>query len=339
MNTEKDKTPDELLSLAADTQGGFDDIGKLPNRLERYGFARKRALSNLSQVELAIKSPNTEPLFKRHLTKLQLSLAACGNWLLFKHYYTIGTISLAGASFCKAHLLCPLCAIRRASKALEAYLQRYEIIRNENPRLKLSMLTLTVKNGSDLAERFQHLQKSVSLVLARRSKARANQRGHKSEFAKILGLVGSYEVTKDGGKGAVKKTGWHPHAHIMVLHTERFDYRKLQAEWLKITGDSHVLNVTPAKRPKEPAQDFLEVFKYAVKYSSLTPQDNLEVYQVLRGKRLIFSAGLFRGVKEPESLLDDTTNLEDLPYFEMFYRYIVGSGYNIVLDRYEKDTQ
>jgi hypothetical protein len=90
----------------------------------------------------------------------------------------------------------------------------------------------------------------------------------------------------------------------MVLHDERFDYAALQAEWLKITGDSHVLNVAPAQHPSDPAQDFLEVFKYALKFSDLTPEQNLEAYQVMRRKRLLFSAGLFRGVDVPEDLTD-----------------------------------
>jgi len=231
------------------------------------------------------------------------------------------------ANFCKAHLLCPLCAIRRGSKLLEAYTERHSIILADNQGLKMSMLTLTVKNGEDLTERFTHLKKSVAKVLEHRRKSIAGARGWHSEFAKIAGLVGTYEITKDNGYGAIKETGWHPHAHLMILHTERFDYVQLQAEWLKITGDSHVLNVTPAQHPKDPAKDFLEVFKYAVKFSSLTPEQNIEAYQVLRRRRLVFSAGLFWGVEVPETLLDE--ELAELPYFELLYKYILGSGYNL----------
>ena len=38
-------------------------------------------------------------------------------------------VKLHAAQFCKAHLLCPLCAIRRGAKALAAYLERWEAIR------------------------------------------------------------------------------------------------------------------------------------------------------------------------------------------------------------------
>lgn len=319
--------PNELFNLAEEVQEGFDESGMLPDRLKRYALAHERTLVNLSHVNLKLKLLNDSDSFKHHLEKLRPRLVQCGHYLGFKHYYTIGKVRLTAADFCKTHLLCPLCAIRRGSKLLEAYIQRYEIIMQENKGLKMSMLTLTVKNGEDLAERFNHLKKAVETVLERRRKTLAGARGYDSEFAKIAGLVGSYEVTKDGGKGEIKETGWHPHAHIMVLHSERFDYKALQAEWLKITGDSHVLNVTPAKNPKDPAKDFLEVFKYAVKFTSLTPEQNLDAYEVLRGRRLVFSAGLFWGVDVPESQYDE--ELAELPYFELLYKYIVGSGYNL----------
>jgi hypothetical protein len=335
--------PSEHDSLAAEVQRGFDESGKLPERLKRYAFARERALLNLSQIvkyvtdqvivthQVTISPLTGEPVeqyrpFIRNLEKIRPRLAECGDYLAFKHYYTSGKVRLTAANFCMVHLLCPLCAIRRGSKSLEAYIKRFEIIKAENPTLKLSMLTLTVKNGDDLGERFNHLKKSVSTVLEHRRKALKGQRGYHTEFAKIAGLVGSIEITKDGALDG-SASGWHPHAHIMVLHHERFDYKELQAEWLKITGDSHVLNVTASKHPNDPAQDFLEVFKYALKFSDLTPAQNLEAYQVMNGKNLLFSAGLFRGVEIPESQLDE--ELDDLPYIELLYRYLPGSGYNL----------
>lgn len=321
--------PSELLDLAAEVQRGFDETGKLPVRLIRYAFARERALINLSHVHMFTSSHvnKSQMIFIRKLESISPRLAQCGDYLSFKQYYTAGKVRLTAANFCMVHLLCPLCAIRRGSKSLEAYIKRFEIIKTENPRLKLSMLTLTIKNGDDLGERFKHLKKSISTVLEHRRKALKGQRGYHTEFAKIAGLVGSIETTKDGGQGEIKETGWHPHAHIMVLHDERFDYVALQAEWLKITGDSHVLNVTPAKHPEDPARDFLEVFKYALKFADLTPAQNLEAYQVMNGKNLLFSAGLFRGVEIPESMVDE--DLDDLPYIELLYRYLPGSGYNL----------
>lgn len=329
MKPQKRGNPSEPDILADEVQRGFDDLGKFPSRLDRYAFARSRALVNLAHID--------EVLHLQHslhdngpLAAIRPKIAACGEYLAFRQYYTVGKIRLSAANFCKCHLLCPLCAIRRGATTLKAYLDRYAVIQQENPGLRLSMLTLTVKNGDDLGERFDHLKKSLKTLLERRRKVLAGARGWHSEFAKIAGLVGSYETTKDGSLDG-SKSGWHPHVHMLVLHDDAFDYAVLQEEWLKITGDSHVLNVSPAKHPDDPAQDFLEVFKYAVKFSQLTPADNIEAFNVLRSRRLLFSAGLFWGVKVPEDLTDEP--LDGLPYVELFYRYLPGRGYTLTETR------
>ena len=75
-------------------------------------------------------------------------------YLLFRHYYTADLLRLHAASFCMKHLLCPLCAIRRGAKALKAYLDRWEVIQQDRPALRPFLVTLTVKDGDNLAERF-----------------------------------------------------------------------------------------------------------------------------------------------------------------------------------------
>jgi hypothetical protein len=163
-------------------------------------------------------------------------------------------------------------------------------------------------------------------MLEWRRKTLAGKAGYHSEFAKIAGLVGSIETTKDGALDG-SASGWHPHAHILVLHDERFEYSELQKEWNKITGDSHVVNVQACRNPEDPALDFLEIFKYQLKFGDLTPEENLDAYESLRSKRLLFSAGLFWGVDVPENLLD--TPFDELPYVELLYRYLPGAGYSL----------
>jgi hypothetical protein len=320
-NPEKGK-PQSTEALAGEVERGFDESGKLPDRLIRYASAKQRALINLTEIDKKINETSDisiESPFYLHLQSLRPKLAACGHYLGFRHYYTVGKVRLTAATFCKAHLLCPLCAIRRGSKTLEAYTTRYNVIMAENQGLKLAMLTLTVKNGDDLAERFEHLRSSFQRLLKHRRDYLDKGRGF-TEFSKVLGLVGAYEVTNKGN-------GWHPHAHMMILYRTRLNASKLRQEWQKITGDSKVLRIDPARHPQDPAQDFLEVFKYALKFSDLTPEQNMEAYEIMRGKRLLFSAGLFWGVEVPESMLDE--KLDDLPYFDILYKYIAGSGYNI----------
>jgi hypothetical protein len=332
MRVPKKGNPESIVNLAEEIETGFDELGKLPDRLQRYGIAHERAVINLSQVNKRIKEFEDHPdnqfegdgwgrsfnPFIRHLQNLRPRLDACGNYLGFRHYYTVGQVRLTVARFCKCPLLCPLCAIRRGSKMVSAYVEKHALILAENPGLKMSMITFTVKNGDDLQERQKHLSSSIQRLQKHRRQAKVGK--SKTEFAKVLGLVGTYEVTNKGN-------GWHPHVHMIVLHRERINAAALKREWQVITGDSHVLRIDPCRHPNDPGQDFLEVCKYALKFSDLTPAQNLQAYEVLRGQRLLFSAGLFWGVVIPEELTDSP--LEELPYFEMLYKFILGSGYNL----------
>ena len=318
MREPQSKKPLDTINLAEEVSKGFDENDKLSARLDRYSTAKKRALENHEHLIDTHRQLLLEKDVCRLTEVIRLTanrLDRCGNYLKFNHYYTVGKVRLASARFCKQHLICPLCAIRRGAKTLKAYTDRHRVITAENPSWRLSMITLTVKNGVNLKERFEHLQNSVQRVFKHRRKA-LNEGKSRTEWRKVHGYVGTYEVTNQG-------KGWHPHAHIMVLHSESFDYRALQEEWRDITGDSHVLNVAAAQHPNEPELDFLEVFKYAVKFSDLTPADNLKAFLVLRRHRLLFSGGAFRGVEVPETLEDEP--LDNLPYIELMYRYAFGA--------------
>lgn len=316
MNTLEIEKPLGTINLAEEVTKGFDDSDKLSARLNRYSIAKKRALENFNELQDTI--PVNAAMGVRY-EKAWERLGKCGSYLLFRQFYTVGKTRLHKASFCMQHLICPLCAIRRGSKSLDAYLKRYHVIKADHPAWKLSMITLTVKNGNDLEERFEHLQKALKRVFERRRDWLKKGWGL-TEWRKVHGWVGTYEVTNQG-------QGWHPHAHLMVLHSESFNYKAMQEEWKTITKDSHVINVSAAHRPNEPELDFLEVFKYAVKFSDLSPAQNLYVWDTLRSSRLLMSGGAFRGVKVPESLMDEEP-LENLPYVDLLYQYTV-SGYSL----------
>ncbi|RDF70303.1 protein rep, partial [Acinetobacter baumannii] len=115
-------------------------------------------------------------------------LNGCGNFLLFKNFYTIDQIKLAKFQACSEHLLCPFCAGIRASKAIQKYSERVDQVLSENPRLKPVMITFTVKNGVDLRERFTHLIKSFRTLIERRRDYIKKGRGF-NEFCKINGAM------------------------------------------------------------------------------------------------------------------------------------------------------
>lgn len=295
-------------SVAAEI-GALDGIEALPKRLHRYSSAKKSALNS---AEYMLKLPGAQ----RHLKVLD-RVTRCGDYLLFRHYYTVDQTRLHAATLCKAHLLCQLCAIRRGAKSLAAYLQRFEAIRASRPSLKPFMVTLTLKHGEDLKERFNSLQRAVAAFWKTRS------RGRGSWLDDVQGAVWSYECKK--GKNSKQ---WNCHLHMIALSESDLarphSQHELSRQWQRITGDSKIVDVRRINQA-DPVDGFLEVFKYATKFSELKPEELLQAYDVLRGRRLLASAGCFRGVDVPESLLDEP--LEDLPYVEYFY-FFADAGYS-----------
>jgi hypothetical protein len=242
---------------------------------------------------------------------------SCGDYLVFRHYFTVDRVKLHGASLCMKHLLCSLCAIRRGAKYLKAYLVRFQVLQEQNPKLLPYLVTLTVKDGPDLAERFKHLFRSQHELWKRK------KRGRGSVLDGVAGAVWSYEVKRGEGSGL-----WHPHLHMIALAESIPDQAQLATEWQNITGDSFIVDVRPINQ-EDPASGFIEVFKYAVKFSEQSPADTVHAWVTLASKRLIGSSGAFIGVEVPESLLDDSEGLEDLPYITLFYRYLRGAGYSL----------
>ena len=100
--------------LAEESQQGADDASGLPKRLDRYSKAHHRAIE-MSNYAL-----------EQGEVKLSRDLTGCGHFLLFHHYYTVEKMRLHAAKFCNKHLLCPLCAIRRGAKQVQAYLARFD---------------------------------------------------------------------------------------------------------------------------------------------------------------------------------------------------------------------
>jgi hypothetical protein len=312
---QKERSPDELQLVEA------SGIEALPGRVNRYGLAKKRALDVAEYIEAAPLqfSYRRNGGRREENRRLAARVAGCGEYLLFRHYFTVDQVRLHAASLCKKHLLCPLCAIRRGAKAMQAYMPRYEAVCASEGDLRPFLVTLTVKDGPDLRECFEHLHRSQHELWKRRL------RGRGSVFDGVKAAVWSYEVKKGSGSGL-----WHPHLHMVVLARVAPDQAVLRSEWEWITRDSFMCDVRPIDQV-DPASGFLEVFKYALKFSDMNLADTYAAFLVLRGRRLVGSAGLFRGIEIPEELTDEP--LDDLPYAELFYRYLRGAGYSLVSSR------
>lgn len=299
--------PDHQKERSLDAGQGKEASGieALPQRVNRYGEAKKRALVQAEYIDQV----GNHPLLARRVRE-------CGDYLAFRHYFTVDEVRLHAAYLCEKHLLCPLCAIRRGSKALQAYLPRYEAIKATKGLLRPFLVTLTIKDGPDLVERFEHLHKSQRELWKRK------QRGRGSPLDQVEAAVWSYEVKRGAGSG-----DWHPHLHMVAMAEVAPDAVALSRSWHEITGDSFIVDVRPINEA-DPVSGFCEVFKYALKFSDMNPAETFEAFEVLKGRRLIGSAGLFRGVSVPETLTDEP--LDGLPFVELLYRYFGGGGYSLV---------
>ena len=263
-------------------------------------------------------------------------LRMCGSYLVFHELVDLDENRLARANFCRQPKLCPLCAMRRAAKEVQAHAP---IVIQQVREMNLTpyMLTMTVKGGPDLAERLEHLTASWRKLIKNRRRVRtASSRNKGGELSTVDGGRYSIEIKRGKNSGL-----WHPHLHAVILCHLKPDAEKLAQEWHNVTGDSFIIDVRPMHNHAEAvahddpriaaeliAADLVEVLKYPMKFGSMTHRDTWHAHGVASGKRLTSSFGCLRGVEVDTSYLDDPITSKDWPYVEIVARWIMG-GYEI----------
>ena len=133
---------------------------------------------------------------------------------------------------------------------------------------------------------------------------------------------------------------------MILLVDDWIDKDKLSAEWYAITGDSFIVDVRRVKPSKVKADaidvaknkddysdGFMEVFKYAMKFTELTHNQIWIAHESLcnakgRLTRLQGSIGLFRGVEVPKTMTDDVI-ADDAPFMLILYKFLKGAGYSV----------
>ena len=302
-------------SLAAQDEGGSWQPSDLARRLERYGTAKNR---NCEMADHLVREGHRD---------LADRLYACGSYLRFRYYLSHQQTRLIESRSCDVALLCPLCAIRRSARLLRRYLERCTYLASAHD---FYLVTLTVKNGPDLTERYTHLLSSWKRITQRAKKGYG-------AFATASGAFGSIEVTKSGH-------GWHPHMHMVWAIPKGMSLLRwgkgsqLSKDWMAATGDSCIVHAERIGAAggiplgcaggADPLVSALcEVLKYSLKFSSLSLSDNLEAYWMLKGKRLTRAYGCFWGLEIPDEPLDDSQL--DGPFLEWLFCYARSRGYLI----------
>jgi len=221
----------QLLSnsiYAATTNEQALEFVKLSDRLARYSIAHKRTVQILEFLDSTVKFGMSSGDYLYQAKKLLQKIDSCGHWLSFAQFVGVKGIKLDSADFCKKHIVCPLCAARRASVLIDRYKQRYQQVINplsgyfttkgeyRNPaaekKLFPYMLTLTVKNSVDLQQCFEHLKSAFTGMKKQRNDVRNHHR-HRAIHSQLFGveaMLYAYEITRP-------KQTWHPHVHSFIL--------------------------------------------------------------------------------------------------------------------------
>ena len=125
------------------------------------------------------------------------------------------------------------------------------------------------------------------------------------------------------------ENGWHPHIHAIVCSDNEVKHYKIEGfknlvsntqlmdEWKTITWDSNMVSIRKIQIDKHhfERQWIAEVFKYAVKFSSLSVEKLVELIELQKKKNYRFYATswVFRwrksiNMKVGEKITDDEIN-------------------------------
>lgn len=320
----------EVLAGSKDGEQGHIE------RLNRYAKAKAHQLGVIDYILTSASD----------LAREAEQMEGCSHTLIFRNWYTVNKYRLIGGCTCKKHLLCAMCALRRSAKTVREVEKKVKAVLAENPHLIPVLITFTVKNESDLSERYNFITSAKRKLLQSRRSSLFNERlKNKSITRFIHGSFGSYEFKKGSGSG-----DWHPHSHEIALLEPVFDFTEIASnggrtalvplkfkneliqEWINLTGDGSWSVDVKQLIPKDGQtleqnliNTICEASKYALKLNDIEISDQIHAYRVLKCRRLTFSYGSLWGIKIPDDLNDDIeSELELLPYIDMVLKFYSG---------------
>ncbi len=226
---------------------------------------------------------------------------SCGSVSVYVCADGCGQLHGRHAYHCRERL-CTWCAGARGAQLGEALLPLVQAMANP------WFLTLTVKNGPDLAGRAAHLRAAFK-KLRRRAWWKAN----------VAGGIAVEEVTRNERAGE-----WHPHLHLIIdaAVPQAALQTALAALWRAVTGDSYILDVRPFQGVTV-AADLRELCKYTAKIADIVEDPALvrSYLDYARRRRLIVTFGSCYGAAaeavlaaaEAEEPAQERTDVEHQP--------------------------
>jgi len=279
-------------------------------------------------------------LIERGLSRDGKAVRECSSDVTIRKHIEGGQIYVRHANYCQKRILCCGCEHARSMRTMSAWLPKILQATDDGGFVPV-MLTLTVKNGTSLSERAEHLLKSLTKGFNDAADLRRRKRPP-SLFGKIEGSIWHAEMKKGSGSKL-----WHPHLHglCLVRRENLFTSSELSGEWLHLTGDSFVVDASVTNFGKRLLAedltasqgfskyrdlllgDLCEVLKYCIKFDIGGQLDDvIDAHYTLKNKRLARSTGCLRGLK----LVDKISSSESLGTGE-YLDYILSWS-----DRYDK---
>jgi len=214
----------------------------------------------------------------RHLDKDEhrdrsWNLHECRTSAWFVRHKETGQVSVI-ANHCGLRW-CPLCAQARANyirHSVSEWLQHAD-----HPKF----LTMTLKHSKEpLFDQVTKLYSSFRKL-----------RRHRGFNRLVTGGVWFFQLCRNSQRGE-----WHPHLHCIITG-QYIPYQYLRKLWLKITGDSEVVDIRVVQDPEYVAS---EVARYASRPANLcnfSLKLGIELYHAMHRKRLCGKWGLFTKVE------------------------------------------
>ena len=204
---------------------------------------------------------------------------------------------------------CPTCQKKRSWRnggVVFAILQTLGLL---NRSYRLKFVTLTIKNVSDVSMGYAKLRRCFGVLMRRAVWYKSSYgRGDKLKGWNVRGGCGNFETTN-----RMLGKGYHVHLHLL-LECDFIPQKELSDLWLKITGDSKVVDVRVCSGTKDA---IAEVTKYNVKPAVVVDWSGdmiMDFNSAMHNKVLFFRFGSWREVKY--SFMQD----RDCSSFVSFYR-------------------
>lgn len=251
-------------------------------------------------------------------------LEACGSWLLFHHYLKLQEFRLASGIFCQQPLLCGFCAAGRAARQSQTLSDKIGHIQEEHRFLVPYMVTLTMKGQRELPPMIEKFWGAYSGLIQRRRNAR------KGKNDSVMGVMAGGFMAGEAKRGQGGE--WHYHGHgIWLADVTRYQpvWKRLVREWAAQLGQSHASVQFEPVAKGGTADAIREACKYASKFEPGAYADRWEAAQALERVRRIRTFGNLFGLKLPEEVADDLSDVEAQEYIERAFSYGASGYYEV----------